>query len=68
MSFEVLLTQIVNLPAKFFLREYATEEEERKAVQNFDKDIRGIKLPSMLLERLKKEFDENFEVSKRTSS
>ena len=30
--------------------------------------MKDIRLPTMLLERLKKEFDENFEVSKRTSS
>ena len=61
MSFEVLLTQIVNLPTKYFINE--EEEEENKI--DFDRKMKEIKLPAMLLERLKKEFDENFEVSKR---
>ena len=65
MNFEVLLTQIVNLPTKYFIREYPGEQEELQAIASFDRDIKGIKLPTMLLERLKKEFDENFEVSSR---
>ena len=34
----------------------------------FDKKYHEINLPAMLLERLKKEFDENFEVSKRSQT
>lgn len=60
MPFEVLLTQIVNLPQKFLLK------DDGGMVQTFDKKFKDIKLPLMLLERLKKEFDENFEVSKRS--
>ena len=62
MSFEVLLTQIVNLPTKYFIN----EEEENKI--DFDRKMKEVKLPAMLLERLKKEFDENFEVSKRSNA
>lgn len=68
MNFEVLLTQIVNIPTKYLVREYSDAAEESKAVQTFDKQVKGIKLPTMLLERLKKEFDENYEVSKRSRS
>ena len=68
MNFEVMLTQIVNLPTKYLVREYPSEQEETKALQDFDHAIKNVRLPRMLLERLKKEFDENFEVSKRGGS
>ena len=68
MNFEVLLTQIVNIPTKYLVREYADADEDTKAVQTFDRQVKAIKLPTMLLERLKKEFDENYEVSKRSGS
>ena len=74
MPFEVLLTQIPNLPSRFFLQEYHQEGEvdgetnERIAIEKLDNTLKDIKLPTMLLERLKKEFDENFKISKRTSS
>ena len=69
MGFEVLLTQIVNLPTKYLIKEYpGGEDEERKAVETFDREFKGVKIPTMLLERLKKEFDENYEVSKRSGS
>lgn len=67
MPFEVLLTQIVNMPGKYLLKE-GSGGVDNQVVAQFDKQLRDIKLPTMLLERLKKEFDENFEVSKRTSS
>lgn len=65
MSFEVLLTQIVNLPQKYLIREGVSESQ---AVTEFDQKFKEVKLPTMLLERFKKEFDDNFETSKRTSS
>jgi hypothetical protein len=68
MPFEVLLTQIVNMPNKYLLKEGGGGGADNQVVAQFDKKLRDIKLPTMLLERLKKEFDENFEVSKRTSS
>jgi hypothetical protein len=63
MPFEVLLTQIVNLPQKFLLR-----EEGQLVTDSFDKKYHEVNMPTMLLQRLKKEFDENFEVSKRSQS
>lgn len=36
MSFEVLLTQIVNMPAKYFLKEYPSPEAEKIAIAKFD--------------------------------
>ncbi len=63
MPFEVLLTQIVNLPQKFLLK-----EEDPTAADTFDRKYHEVKVPAMLLERLKREFDENFEVSKRSQS
>jgi len=69
MGFEVLLTQIVNFPTKYLIKEYpGGEDEERKAVETFDREFKGVKIPTMLLERLKREFDENYEVSKRSGS
>ena len=69
MPFEVLLTQIPNLPVRFYLHDYLNVEDmERAAIVKLDSTLKEIKLPTMLLERLKKEFDQNFEVSKRTSS
>lgn len=62
MPFEVLLTQIVNLPQKFLLK------EDPLAAETFDKKYHEINMPTMLLDRLKKEFDENFEVSKRSQT
>jgi hypothetical protein len=61
MPFEVLLTHIVNLPQKFLLR-----EEGQLVIDSFDKKYHEVNMPTMLLQRLKKEFDENFEVSKRS--
>lgn len=37
-------------------------------VSNFDQAYAEIRLPTMLIERLKQEFDKNYEVSKRTNS
>lgn len=50
------------------MKEGLTPENEGEAIVRFDQQYKEIKLPTMLLERLKKEFDENYEVSKRTSS
>jgi hypothetical protein len=52
------------LPQKFLLREDQSLLENATGI--FDKKYHEINLPAMLLERLKKEFDENFEVSKRS--
>lgn len=62
MPFEVMLTQLPNLPIKFFINE-STDEEQRD-IERFDKQMRGLKIPTMLLERLKQEFDNNYKLSK----
>jgi hypothetical protein len=56
MPFEVMLTQVVNLPAKFLI---STHQD----VLKFDVALKQVRVPSMLLERLKKEFDTNFKLS-----
>ena len=68
MTFEIMLTQIVNLPMRFMIKEYGSEEEERAGIESFDRQMNRIKIPKMLLERLKKEFDENFKLSVRNTS
>ena len=55
MPFEVILTQIVHLPIKFVVEESANVEQSRS---QFDKQMQ-IKIPTILLERLKREFDES---------
>jgi hypothetical protein len=45
------------MPIKFLVKEYKTIEEEREGIEQFDKQINSIRIPKMLLERLKKEFD-----------
>lgn len=67
MSFEVMLTQIVNMPFKFLIREFKSIEEEKEGISVLDKQMNSIKIPKMLLERLKREFDENFKISARNS-
>lgn len=68
MNFEIMLTQIVNLPFKFLIDNYKSEEEERAGIIKFDKQVNSIRIPTMLLERLKKEFDENYKLSVRQSN
>lgn len=64
MPFEVMLTQVVNLPTKFLITSEARKpEEEAAALQRFDKTMKSIKVPTMLLERLKREFDNNYKLS-----
>ena len=66
MPFEVMLTQIVNLPTKFFIRNTinpnpttnpSDSPTNEQIIAQFDRQMKGIKIPQMLLERLKKEFD-----------
>lgn len=63
-----MLTQIVNLPFKFLIDSYKNEQEEKEGIAKFDKQVNGIRIPTMLLERLKKEFDENYKLSVRASN
>ena len=59
MPFEVLLTQMVNLPVKYLI----ITREEGEAVAKFDKAMKKLKVPTMLLERLRREFDMNYKLS-----
>lgn len=61
MPFEVMLTQIVNLPLKFLIINHKGEEKE--AIEKFDNKMRSVNIPTMLLERLKREFDQNLKIS-----
>ena len=66
MTFEMMLTQIQHLPHKFFMMETAIqfEDEDKKQayiateLKNLDKQMQTMTVPTILLERLKKEFDE----------
>lgn len=60
MNFEIMLTQIINIPTKFLIKGYPNEETEREGIAEFDKNVEKINISEMLLERLKKEFDENY--------
>ena len=55
MPFEIMLTQIVNMPTKYLIGGID--------VESFDKGMKQLKIPTMLLERLKREFDMNFKLS-----
>lgn len=68
MPFEVMLTQIVNMPIKFFIQEFGTADQELEAIENFDRRINRLKIPTILLERLKHEFDQNYKISVQTSN
>lgn len=77
MTFEMMLAQLMNLPAKFFLNEAIDIQEKYKAkektpevlrqmsldkavvIRKFDRQIKQISVPKILLERLKKEFDDS---------
>jgi hypothetical protein len=48
MPFEVMLTMIVNIPAKYLL--VTKTEEEAKALERFDRTMKQLKIPNMLLE------------------
>lgn len=63
MPFEVMLTQIVNLPIKFLIVNHKSEEEAMAAIERFDSKMRALNIPTMLLERLKREFDQNLKIS-----
>ncbi|CDW77618.1 rab-like gtpase activating [Stylonychia lemnae] len=67
MPFEIMLSQVVNLPTKFLIRQFSSEEEERQAISEFDKQIKELKIPTMLIERLKTEFDQNYKISVNAS-
>ena len=60
MPFEVMLTQIPNMPVKFFIVKYETGAEEKEGIHLFDLQLQQIKLPNMVLDKLKMEFDDNY--------
>jgi hypothetical protein len=37
--------------------------EEKEAIEKFDSKMRNVNIPTMLLERLKREFDQNLKIS-----
>ena len=55
------------MPIKFLIKEYKNADDEREGIITFDKQMNSIKIPKMLLERLKFEFDGNFKISARNS-
>ena len=66
MSFEMMLSQMPNLQQKFFIcpmesdngNEAEREAWEGKQQKQLDKAMEVTKIPTILLERLKREFDE----------
>jgi hypothetical protein len=56
------------MPNKFLLTKYTDEDVEREAIQKFDKKMSEIRIPKMLLERLRMEFDQNYKVSVQATS
>ena len=66
MNFEMMLTQIQHLPHRFLVMEdpikFESPEQKEEFIQNelknLDKQMQKMTVPTILLERLKKEFDE----------
>ena len=66
MSFEMMLSQMPNLQQKFFIcsmdeanpSEAEKEAWQRLQLKRLDKALTVTKIPTILLERLKREFDE----------
>ena len=55
------------MPQKYFIMDYEDKVRELEGIEVFDRAMTLIKIPTMLLERLKKEFDENYQISMLTS-
>ena len=47
------------MPIKYFVIEFENEDEEKAGIEKFDRQMK-LKIPNMLLERLKREFDSNY--------
>ena len=58
MPFEMLLSQIVTLPNKFIILEAENHEEQMQELADFDRAMANLQTPTILLERLKREFDD----------
>lgn len=61
MPFEVMLGYITNMPVKFVIEEVplGSEASTLVACKKFDKQMVAMKVPTILLERLYREFDES---------
>ena len=57
MPFEIMLTQVVNLPTRYLIHQFPDQAAEAEAISQFDSALQKLKIPTMLLERLKREFD-----------
>mmetsp|Transcript_20917 Transcript_20917/g.19974 ORF Transcript_20917/g.19974 Transcript_20917/m.19974 type:complete len:445 (+) Transcript_20917:1627-2961(+) len=68
MSFEIMLSQIISLPNKYLIKEYGSPEEEQEDMATFDRALSDVKISTMLLDRFKKEFDQNFKISSRSGA
>ena len=40
MPFEIMLSQIVNLPSKYLIRQFENEEAEQQGIREFDKQLK----------------------------
>lgn len=58
MPFEMLLTQITSVPAKFLIIDSDAPEVKIEELAAFDREMSELKTPTILLERLKREFDD----------
>ena len=78
MSFEMMLASLMNLPVKFLIGESINLSDQHKkdsstddqikadkisAIKELDQQLKQIKIPSILLDRLKKEFDDSHSLS-----
>jgi len=79
MNFEMMLAQLMSLPVKFLVGECMTiydkhkenlpqdqelyEKEKQEHVANLDIQMKSIKIPRILIERLQKEFDDSHSLS-----
>ena len=57
MPFEVMLSQINQMPTKFLIQE--TESNIADHIKQFDREMNQMRVPTILLERLKREFDDS---------
>ena len=58
MPFEMLLTQITSVPHKFLVIDSDADEVKQEELAQFDKEMNDLQTPTILLERLKREFDD----------
>jgi hypothetical protein len=75
MSFEMMLAQLMTLPMKFLIADCLQIYEKHKddperyaaekiiSVKNLDRELKAVMIPRILLDRLKKEFDDSHSLS-----